>query len=355
MQVKQGLSAVLNLRGTVAVASASQDARTHGGGGESQAGVGTKGGLRRRKAEVEGGARRRHAGGCPVEEKKKRKKAGRARQSKQATVGCVSCVCDAWVAGVMVSFPPGWRLLGSGRVPSVAGKLAVDPGAGHASTAHHDVLAAINTLRPSSSLPTLPTLSTLSLPPASRPSPQTTCIARRPPEKKLRLRQCRVPRHISAVPKHTLAMRLFLLPVSTRRSLIYCEKLPSTQSPASRSLLDKLTTKASETWVAWEQDSKAPLNWKKRVTTAGNQALNRIPFEEWGLKTLPALTPTRKKAILSGDEKYQVLYPGLFLPKEKLPGILERLAMEKQGTYRRKMIWSIIAMPFTAPFALVPM
>lgn len=149
-------------------------------------------------------------------------------------------------------------------------------------------------------------------------------------------------------------MRLFLLPVSTRRSLIYCEKLPSTQSPASRSLLDKLTTKASETWVAWEQDSKAPLNWKKRVTTAGNQALNRIPFEEWGLKTLPALTPTRKKAILSGDEKYQVLYPGLFLPKEKVPGILERLAMEKQGTYRRKMIWSIIAMPFTAPFALVP-
>lgn len=203
MQVKQGLSAVLNLRGTVAVASASQDARTHGGGGESQAGVGTKGGLRRRKAEVEGGARRRHAGGCPVEEKKKRKKAGRARQSKQATVGCVSCVCDAWVAGVMVSFPPGWRLLGSGRVPSVAGKLAVDPGAGHASTAHHDVLAAINTLRPSSSLPTLPTLSTLSLPPASRPSPQTTCIARRPPEKKLRLRQCRVPRPTSAVLKHT--------------------------------------------------------------------------------------------------------------------------------------------------------
>ena len=150
-------------------------------------------------------------------------------------------------------------------------------------------------------------------------------------------------------------MRLFLLPVSTRRSLIYCEKLPSTQSPASRSLLDKLTTKASETWVAWEQDSKAPLNWKKRVTTAGNQALNRIPFEEWGLKTPPAPTPTRKKAILSGDEKYQVLYPGLFLPKEKVPGILERLAMEKQGTYRRKMIWSIIAMPFTAPFALVPM
>ena len=149
-------------------------------------------------------------------------------------------------------------------------------------------------------------------------------------------------------------MRIFLLPVSTRRSLIYCERLHE-KALSERGLLDRITNKASTTWVAWESDTKAPLNWKKRVTQAGNQALNRIPFEEWGLKTLPALNATRKSAILEGREKYQVMYPGLYLQQDKVPEILKKLATEKQGMYRRKMIWSIVAMPFTAPFALVPM
>lgn len=148
-------------------------------------------------------------------------------------------------------------------------------------------------------------------------------------------------------------MRLFLLPVSTRRTLIYCEKLHQ-KAQSERNILDKLTNKASETWVAWEQDSKAPLNWKKRVTLAGNQALNRIPFEEWGLKTLPALTAKRKAAIVDGTEKYQVSFPGLYLHEDKVPGILKKLAQEKQAMYRKKMIYSIVAMPFTAPFMLVP-
>lgn len=149
-------------------------------------------------------------------------------------------------------------------------------------------------------------------------------------------------------------MRLFLLPVSTRRSLIYCEKLHQ-KAQSERGLFDRITNKASETWVSWEQDEKAPLNWKKRVTLAGNQALNRIPFEEWGLKTLPALTTKRKQAIVEGREKYQVMFPGLYLHPDKVPDILRKLAQEKQGMYRRKMIWSVVAMPFTAPFALIPM
>ncbi|KAF1968526.1 hypothetical protein BU23DRAFT_540996 [Bimuria novae-zelandiae CBS 107.79] len=148
-------------------------------------------------------------------------------------------------------------------------------------------------------------------------------------------------------------MRLFLLPISTRRSLIYCERL-NEQARSERGLLDRITNKASETWVAWETDDKAPLNWKKRVTLAGNQALKRIPFEEWGLKTLPALTAKRKAAVLEGREKWQVMYPGLYLQQDKVPGILEKLAKEKQAMYRTKMIWSVVAMPFTIPFALIP-
>jgi hypothetical protein len=148
-------------------------------------------------------------------------------------------------------------------------------------------------------------------------------------------------------------MRLFLLPISTRRSLIYCEKLHE-KAPKDRSLLDKVTIKANETWAAWEKDDKAIGNWKKKVTFYGNHALKRIPYEEWALKTLPALTAQRKQAILDGKAKHEVMFPGRYLKQEKLPGILEQLAKERQMMHRSKLIWSIVIMPFTAPFMLVP-
>lgn len=148
-------------------------------------------------------------------------------------------------------------------------------------------------------------------------------------------------------------MRLFLLPISTRRSLLYCEKLHE-RAPADRTILDKISIKANETWAAWEKDEKAVGNWKRKVTFYGNQALKRIPFEEWGLKTIPALTAKRKQDILDGKAKYQVMFPGRYLQPEKVPGILEQLAKERQNMHRTKLIWSVVIMPFTAPFMLIP-
>lgn len=148
-------------------------------------------------------------------------------------------------------------------------------------------------------------------------------------------------------------MRLFLLPISTRRSLIYCEKLHE-KAPADRNIIDKVSIKANETWAAWEKDQKAVWNWKHKVTFYGNQALSRIPYEEWALKTLPALTAKRKQNIIEGKEKYELMFPGRYLKQERLPGLLEKLAKERQGMHRTKLMWSIIIMPFTAPFMLVP-
>ncbi|EMD62396.1 hypothetical protein GGP41_002076 [Bipolaris sorokiniana] len=148
-------------------------------------------------------------------------------------------------------------------------------------------------------------------------------------------------------------MRLFLLPISTRRSLIYCERLHE-KAPKDRSLYDKITLKASETWVAWEKDQKAVWDWKRKVTFYGNQALTRIPYEEWGLKTIPALTAKRRQEILDGKAKYEVLFPGKYLPQERVPSLLEKLAKERQNMHRTKLIWSVVIMPFTAPFMLVP-
>ena len=148
-------------------------------------------------------------------------------------------------------------------------------------------------------------------------------------------------------------MRLFLLPISTRRSLLYCEKLHE-KAASDRGYLDKVTNKASETWAAWEKDQKAILNWKKKVTFYGNQALKRIPYEEWGLKTLPALT-TRRKKELQQNEKISIVFPGLYLREERVPSILQKLATSRQSMHKKRMIWSIVAMPFTIPFALIPM
>ncbi|KAF2639624.1 hypothetical protein P280DRAFT_453552 [Massarina eburnea CBS 473.64] len=148
-------------------------------------------------------------------------------------------------------------------------------------------------------------------------------------------------------------MRLFLLPISTRRSLIYYEKLHE-KAVGERSLLDKITVKANETWAAWEKDEKSPLAWKTKVTHYGNQALKRIPYEEWGLKTIPALTAKRRQDIEEGREKYQVMFPGLYLPRERVPEIIQQLALERQAMHRSKMIWSVVVMPFTIPFMLIP-
>ncbi|KAF2127817.1 hypothetical protein P153DRAFT_56436 [Dothidotthia symphoricarpi CBS 119687] len=150
-------------------------------------------------------------------------------------------------------------------------------------------------------------------------------------------------------------MRLFLLPISRQRSLLYCEKLHE-KAPAERSYLDKLTIKADSTWSAWEKDTASTWNWKQKTTHYGNQLLKRIPYEEWGLKTMPALSAARKQAILDGNgkERLEVVFPGAYIEEGRVRGLLEKLARERQGMHRSKLMWSVIIMPFTAPFMLVP-
>jgi hypothetical protein len=151
----------------------------------------------------------------------------------------------------------------------------------------------------------------------------------------------------------TKTMRLFLLPISTRRTLIYCERLQPTLAPGQKPpILDRLLNKTSETWTKWESAEKG---WQKQVTTYGNQLFRRIPFEEWGLKTLPPLTKTREKEMIeTGRLRFDVLYPGRFLRESRVLGMLERLSKERQGLHKGKLWQSVALMPVTIPFALVP-
>ncbi|KAL2824900.1 mitochondrial K+-H+ exchange-related-domain-containing protein [Aspergillus cavernicola] len=145
-------------------------------------------------------------------------------------------------------------------------------------------------------------------------------------------------------------MRLFVVPISTRRALIYARLLRKDVSK-ERSILDRATNKAAETWSKWEEADKG---WKKHLVSWGNRVQQRIPYEEWGLKSIPSLSSQRRIDELHGTKKVDVLFPGNAIKKEKLLSMLHKLSTDRQDLHRQRMWWSFIAAPFTAPIALIP-
>ncbi|KAI1156778.1 mitochondrial K+-H+ exchange-related-domain-containing protein [Nemania diffusa] len=145
-------------------------------------------------------------------------------------------------------------------------------------------------------------------------------------------------------------MRLFLLPISTRRTLLYCQKLQTLPS-AKQPIIDKVTLKAAKLWAGWEQKESG---WQKAVVKYGNSALGRIPYEEWGLKSVPTLSARRRQEEILGKEKHHLIFPQSVISAERAPQILQTLATERETLHRSRMIWCFVGMPITAPFALVP-
>jgi len=145
-------------------------------------------------------------------------------------------------------------------------------------------------------------------------------------------------------------MRLFLLPISTRRTLIYAQRL-ETITPEQQSWLDKGTTRAAKIWAGWE---KKESGWQRKVVDYGNQALKRIPYEEWGLKSIPPLSAKMRYEQLARKDKIEVSFPPTLIPEEAVPEVLRKLGTERQKFHRSTMIWCFIGMPLTAPVALIP-
>lgn len=147
-------------------------------------------------------------------------------------------------------------------------------------------------------------------------------------------------------------MRLFLLPISTRQSLIYCQRLDLQLSQKTPSYLDRITTRATTTWLDWEKKEKG---WQQKITTYGNALFQRLPYEEYGLKSIPPLSERRKIEEVEGKEVVQLEYPlGLF-KESRVQETLRRLGGdEKQAFHTKWLVGSLIGMPISAPLALVP-
>ncbi|KAB5577749.1 mitochondrial K+-H+ exchange-related-domain-containing protein [Coniochaeta sp. 2T2.1] len=148
-------------------------------------------------------------------------------------------------------------------------------------------------------------------------------------------------------------MRLYLLPISTRRTLLYCQRLEAQTAGSSgtKSYSERVQEKAASTWASWEQKDKG---WQKTVVSYGNRALRRIPYEEWGLKSVPPLSERRKTQETDGTDKVEVVFPKSLIPTEKVSGVIRTLATEREALHKRKLIWCLVGMPISAPVALIP-
>lgn len=115
--------------------------------------------------------------------------------------------------------------------------------------------------------------------------------------------------------------------------------------------MDKLQNKAAQTWAGWEQKESG---WQSTIVKYGNQALRRIPYEEWGLKSVPPLSTKRADDELKGSDKVEVIYPPTLISQTKVTDVLHKLSTEREGLHRNRLIWCLIGMPISAPFAAVP-
>jgi hypothetical protein len=187
-------------------------------------------------------------------------------------------------------------------------------------------------------------------------------------------------------------MRIYLLPISTRRTLLYAQRLHDAAAaanassraagappPRTASYMDRGTAFATKKWAEWE---KKESGWQRRVVDLGNQAFRRIPYEEWGLKSVPPLAAHQRNGngsqsqqqqqqqqqlpqagVLSnsegrdvvGADKVDVVFPAGAIPTDKAEALVRTLATEREALHKKRLIWCFVGMPITAPFALVPM
>lgn len=146
-------------------------------------------------------------------------------------------------------------------------------------------------------------------------------------------------------------MRLFLLPISTRQSLVYCQR-SNIKLSEKATLLDKAATKGANIWLKWE---KKESGWQKKVTSYGNKLFQRLPYAEWGLKSIPPLSERRKRDEVEAKEEVRVEYPGAFIDSREVHDALQRLGSKDRQRFHTKWLWgSIIGMPISAPVALLP-
>ena len=90
-----------------------------------------------------------------------------------------------------------------------------------------------------------------------------------------------------------LGMRIILLPLTRRQTLLYAHRLTENESHKPNPYIAWAIHKAQTKWKEW---GKSDTKWKSKTAAIGNKLLDKIEWEEYSLKTVhdPKSTTTDK-------------------------------------------------------------
>ena len=155
----------------------------------------------------------------------------------------------------------------------------------------------------------------------------------------------------------------------------------SPTTPAKLPLSTRLLNKASDFWLSLGKDGTEPgkklavFDWKRRTYAAGEKLMDRIEYQEWALKGVdPALGPGLRAKEGEAESKdaassstsattttaprpstLPLLYPSsLIHPPSNLLHSLTHLTLHRTPHHRTRLLYCVLGMPLTIPFALVP-
>jgi len=78
-------------------------------------------------------------------------------------------------------------------------------------------------------------------------------------------------------------MRILLLPLTRRHTLLFAQRLTENELNKPSPWLAWMMTQSQKTWADW---GKSQTKWKLKTVQVGNRLLDRIDWEEYCLKTV---------------------------------------------------------------------
>lgn len=88
-------------------------------------------------------------------------------------------------------------------------------------------------------------------------------------------------------------MRILLLPLTRRHTLLYAQRLTENEANKPNRLVAWAMARTQKTWADWENSNT---KWKKKTVETANRLLDKIDWEEYSVKTVhnPATTTSEK-------------------------------------------------------------
>lgn len=182
------------------------------------------------------------------------------------------------------------------------------------------------------------------------------------------------------------SIRLIALPLSKRSNTLiyfYAQQLPSLADQKSSetglpshasfslspsSLIKKMTDTGTKQWNKLANSAQG--SWKLKIYNTGERMMDKIPFEEWALKSIdpPHIhnkilssesrnhnTGTELKEAQKTSQVIELLYPGSLCVERELMNGLRHSMAESEPYHRKWMKLNIFLSPLTLPCAIVPL